>query len=60
MNSLQGPNAVQHASSFFLILVVDDFELWRRSVCSMLEDQTELRVVGEAEDGGKLFKWRRL
>jgi DNA-binding NarL/FixJ family response regulator len=33
------------------ILVVDDFEPWRRSVCSMLARHPEWRVVGEAEDG---------
>lgn len=33
------------------ILVVDDFEPWRRCVCSMLEGEAELRVVGEAADG---------
>ena len=33
------------------ILVADDFEPWRRSVCSMLKGQAELQVVGEAADG---------
>jgi DNA-binding NarL/FixJ family response regulator len=33
------------------ILVVDDFEPWRRSVCSMLARHPEWQVVGEAEDG---------
>lgn len=33
------------------VLVVDDFEAWRRSVCSMLQKQTELQVIGEASDG---------
>lgn len=33
------------------ILVVDDFEPWRRSVCSMLGKNTEWLVVGEATDG---------
>jgi DNA-binding NarL/FixJ family response regulator len=33
------------------ILVVDDFEPWRRQVCSMLQTRREFRVVGEAADG---------
>ena len=33
------------------ILVADDFEPWRRSVCSILKGQAELQVVGEAADG---------
>ena len=32
-------------------LVVDDFEPWRRMICSMLETRPEFRVVGEAGDG---------
>lgn len=33
------------------ILLVDDVKAWRRSVCSMLQNQPELQVVGEAVDG---------
>jgi DNA-binding NarL/FixJ family response regulator len=33
------------------ILVVDDFEPWRRQVCSILETRPELRVVAEVADG---------
>jgi chemotaxis response regulator CheB len=33
------------------ILLVDDVEDWRRSICSMLENRPELHVVGEAVDG---------
>lgn len=33
------------------ILVVDDFEAWRRFVCSTLRRNPELQVVGEASDG---------
>ncbi|HET7441017.1 MAG TPA: response regulator transcription factor [Terriglobales bacterium] len=33
------------------ILVVDDFEPWRRSVCSILQAQRQLFVVGEAANG---------
>ena len=33
------------------ILVVDGFEPWRRTVCSMLSRHAELRLVGEVADG---------
>ena len=33
------------------ILLVDDFEPWRRSVCSMLRAHEQLRIVGGAVDG---------
>jgi DNA-binding NarL/FixJ family response regulator len=32
-------------------LVVDDFEPFRRFVCSTLEERPELQVIGEASDG---------
>jgi two-component system, NarL family, nitrate/nitrite response regulator NarL len=33
------------------ILVVDDFEPWRRFACSLLREKPEFQVVGEASDG---------
>ena len=33
------------------VLVVDDFEPWRREVCSILQTQLELLVVAEIADG---------
>ena len=33
------------------VLIVDDFDLWRQFVCSMLHEQPDLEVVGEAKDG---------
>jgi len=33
------------------VLVIEGFEPWRRSVCSMLKRHPELRLVGEAADG---------
>jgi len=33
------------------VLLVDDYEPWRVFVASMIQNQTELRVVGEATDG---------
>lgn len=33
------------------ILLIDDFEPWRRSVCSMLEAEQQFNVVGQATDG---------
>lgn len=38
-------------SSISRILVVDDFEPWRRAICSMLAEHPNLQVVGEAIDG---------
>jgi DNA-binding NarL/FixJ family response regulator len=33
------------------ILVVDDFDPWRRFICSILEKDSELKVICEASDG---------
>jgi DNA-binding NarL/FixJ family response regulator len=33
------------------VLVVEDYEPFRRFVCSMLEGMTEFQVIGEASDG---------
>jgi DNA-binding NarL/FixJ family response regulator len=33
------------------ILLVEDFEYWRRSICGLLTRRPELQVVGEATDG---------
>ena len=33
------------------ILVVDDYERWRRFACSTLQKETEVQVVGEVSDG---------
>ena len=33
------------------ILVVDDFERWRRSICSILSGYQQLHVVGQVADG---------
>lgn len=33
------------------ILIVDDFEHWRRAVRSMLAEDADLKVVGESPDG---------
>src|SRR6266436_2173238 len=38
-------------SSLFRVLVVEDFEPFRRLICSMLRKRRDLRVVGEASDG---------
>jgi DNA-binding NarL/FixJ family response regulator len=37
--------------SMSTVLVVDDFEPFRRSVCSKLESRPDLQVIGEASDG---------
>jgi DNA-binding NarL/FixJ family response regulator len=51
MASLIGPNATPYSSASIRILVVDDFEPWRRSVCLVLNELSDVQVVGEAEDG---------
>ncbi len=33
------------------VLVVEDYEPFRRYICSMLEKRSELHIVGEAPDG---------
>jgi DNA-binding NarL/FixJ family response regulator len=33
------------------VLVVDDYEPWRRFVCSALQKRPELEIVGEVSDG---------
>ena len=33
------------------VLLVDDFEPWRKEVRSMLQHQSSLQVIGEAENG---------
>jgi DNA-binding NarL/FixJ family response regulator len=38
-------------TSTIRILVVDDYEPWRRFVCSMLQNVTEVHVIGEVSDG---------
>jgi DNA-binding NarL/FixJ family response regulator len=35
------------------VLLVDDYEPWRAFAASMLQNQTELRIVGEATDGSE-------
>jgi DNA-binding NarL/FixJ family response regulator len=39
------------ATSSIRVLVVDDFEPFRRFVCSKLEQRPDLQVIGEALDG---------
>ncbi|HXC95679.1 MAG TPA: response regulator transcription factor [Edaphobacter sp.] len=33
------------------ILIVDDFEPWRRAICSALAEDANLEIVGESTDG---------
>ena len=33
------------------ILVVDDFEPWRRTIVSIMEEDSDLEVIREASDG---------
>jgi DNA-binding NarL/FixJ family response regulator len=39
------------AASPVRVLVVDDYEPFRRFLCSMLRERPELHIVGEASDG---------
>jgi len=32
-------------------LLIDDFELWRRFVCSMVQKKPELKIICEVSDG---------
>jgi len=38
------------------IVVIDDYEPWRRFVASTLEERPELQIVGEAADGLEAVK----
>jgi CheY-like chemotaxis protein len=38
------------------ILVVDDYEPFRRFVCSILEQRQDLQIIGEASDGLEAVK----
>jgi DNA-binding NarL/FixJ family response regulator len=39
------------ATSSTRVLVVDDYEPWRRFISSMLQQYPELQLIGEASDG---------
>jgi len=39
------------AESLIRVLVVDDYEPWRRYIRSTLKEQLELQIIGEAADG---------
>jgi DNA-binding NarL/FixJ family response regulator len=45
------PNIQDEWETLVRVLVVDDFEPFRRLVCSNLQKSPELQVVGEASDG---------
>jgi len=38
------------------VLVVDDYEPWRRFVCSTLQQRPELQVIGEVSDGSEAVR----
>ena len=38
-------------ASIIQVVVVDDFQPWRRFVRSILQEQPQLRIIGEASDG---------
>ena len=39
------------AQTSFRVLVVEDYERWRRFLISVLQTRPDLRIVGEASDG---------
>ena len=41
------------------VLVVDDHELVRTGICRMLEDHTEIQVIGQAESGEEAIQLAR-
>ena len=38
------------------VLVVDDYEPWRRFVCAALQKRPDLKVIGEASDGAEAVR----
>lgn len=38
------------------VLVVDDYEPWRRFVCSTLQQRPQIQVIGEASDGSEAVR----
>lgn len=47
---------MRSASAVVRVLVVDDFEPFRRFLCGALKARPQLQVVGEASDGLELLK----
>jgi DNA-binding NarL/FixJ family response regulator len=48
---IHGDGKVGACVSFLRVLVVDDFEPFRRFICSTLDKSSELQIVGEFSDG---------
>ena len=48
-----GEGGLRLRRSTVRVLVVDDFELWRRRICTALQMQPDLQVIGEASDGSE-------
>jgi len=42
---------MQKSNHFVRVLLVDDYEPFRRFVCATLQARSELKVIGEASDG---------
>jgi DNA-binding NarL/FixJ family response regulator len=47
----EGSNPQGSQRPIIRILVVDDFETWRRYVCSLLQKLKQYNVIGEVADG---------
>ena len=39
------------STSSVRVLVVDDYDAWRRHICSVLKTQKEIQIIAEARDG---------
>ena len=51
METRQSAGAGEGTSSPAGVLIVDDYEPFRRFVCGVLHKQQNLRIIGEARDG---------
>jgi DNA-binding NarL/FixJ family response regulator len=51
MRQEEGSNPRGSQRPIIRILVVDDFETWRRYVCSLLQKHEQYEVIGEVADG---------
>jgi CheY-like chemotaxis protein len=49
--TLRGKQRIRSVVPSFTLLIVDDFEPFRRLVCSILEGQAEFQVIDQASDG---------
>jgi len=51
MQSFASRRGTALSTSSVRVLVVDDYDAWRRHICSVLKTQKEIQVIAEARDG---------